>query len=393
MNAADKSAQHILNRTAHERETAFVIACLRVFFGAPPTQLDGDDGVSVELVQEIARFNGVAGLLAAVSSHWRHLDCADALTGTFDAQRAIAFQRNASLLLECAAIHEELADERIDHVFLKGPLQQQHLYNSPFIKPSLDIDILVPREGFERAKRCLALAGYEIHPRFESSWWRLFLGEQTLVRTQPRPCAIDLHHRVQQPGCPSPRDTGLFVRETRTMTLAGTQFPVPTDRNIALLAGISVVKSLYGRQPSAGYVCDLRACISGLDARAQDMLIGYAEAQGLRETLLLACRACFALLGPREGPLAAAARREMTDLDDTRLVTMVVAPWRAALEWPARRRVLWELCGRSPRRYVAEAAWAGAAEVSRRMAERGGRAHDRAGGPAAKMPAAPADSG
>ena len=34
---------------------------------------------------------------------------------------------------------------------------------------------------------------------------------------------------------------------------------------------------------------------------------------------------------------------------------MVTAPWLSSLRWPQRRTVLWELCGRAPVRYLAEA--------------------------------------
>jgi hypothetical protein len=49
---------------------------------------------------------------------------------------------------------------------------------------------------------------------------------------------------------------------------------------------------------------------------------------------------------------------------------MVIAPWLSSLRWPQRRTVLWELCGREPVRYLAEAGWAASADLSRRIFER-----------------------
>ena len=65
---------------------------------------------------------------------------------------------NAACIGDSIAIHRVLRDRKVDFVFLKGPFQQQLLYGDHFMKPSGDVDILVPPAGFIAARDLAAVA-------------------------------------------------------------------------------------------------------------------------------------------------------------------------------------------------------------------------------------------
>ncbi|TIV62893.1 MAG: hypothetical protein E5V89_32465, partial [Mesorhizobium sp.] len=231
---------------------------------------------------------------------------------------------------------------RVDFVFLKGPLQQQLLYGDHFMKPSGDVDILVSPAGFSAAREALRSAGYEVAGKSRSVWWVRFLGEQHMVRDDGvRAATVDLHHRLQQPGSPSPRDIDGFLRRRREVTVAGAAMPLISASDMLLLSCISVAKAFFNREPCAGYVCDVRAAASRLSEAEQQKVLDHAAGQGLADTLLLGLRAADVLLGGTATLLSDRAVRILARIDNADLFHMVIAPWLSSLRWPQRRTVLW----------------------------------------------------
>jgi hypothetical protein len=278
---------------------------------------------------------------------------------------------NAACLMDSMAIHQALRDRQIDFVFLKGPFQQHLLYDDHFMKPSGDVDILVSPAGFSRARDALRSIGYEVSGKSRSVWWVRFLGEQHMIRgSGPKSSTVDLHYRLQQPGSPSPRDADGFLRRKRLVEITGTGVPFTSVADTLMLSCISVAKALFNREPCAGYVCDIRASANRLDEADQRRVLDAAVSQGLDDTLLLGLRAADVLLGGTDTLLSERAKPILSRIGNEDLLNMVIAPWLSSLRWPQRRTVLWELCGRAPVRYLAEAGWAASADISRRIFER-----------------------
>lgn len=358
-------------------EIAYVQACLRLFFAASPGASAGEtpmSTVSVANVADIARLNKVATFVLKALSRSPGERPPD-LFQWLDTYRRRTMAMNSSCIMDSMAIHTALDDRNIDFVFLKGPFQQQLLYGDHFMKPSGDVDILVSSSGFFKARDALRAIGYEVAGKSRSVWWVRFLGEQHMIRTAGLTSStVDLHYRLQQPGSPSPRDTDGFLRRKRPIEIAGATMPFISASDTLLLSSISVAKALFNREPCAGYVCDVRASASRLSTTEQQNLLDYATEQGLVDTLLLGLRAADVLLGGAGTLLSERATRILSRIGNEDLLNMVIAPWLSSLRWPQRRTVLWELCGRAPVRYMAEAGWAASADLSRRIFERpGGR--------------------
>jgi hypothetical protein len=355
-------------------EVAYVQACLRLFFASGAGAAAGETStpaISLVNIADIARLNKVATFVLKALSRAPAGKAPSELLGWLDAYRRRTVSMNSCCIMDSMAIHQVLRDKHIDFVFLKGPFQQRLLYGDHFMKPSGDVDILVSPAGFFKAREALRSIGYEIAGKSRSVWWVRFLGEQHMVGgSGSKPSTVDLHYRLQQPGSPSPRNPDGFLRRKRLVEVAGVGVPFISASDTLLVSCISVAKAFFNREPCAGYVCDVRASASRLSEAEQQNVLDYAAEQGLVDTLLLGLRAADVLLGGAGTLLSERATRILARIDNADLFHMVIAPWLSSLKWPQRRTVLWELCGREPVRYLAEAGWAASADLSRRIFER-----------------------
>ncbi|RNJ43821.1 hypothetical protein B5V01_14325 [Mesorhizobium erdmanii] len=352
-------------------EIAYVRACLRLYFsGAAAAAGDVSmPNLSAAAVADIARLNKVATFVLKVLSRAPVGERPAELFQWLDTYRRRTVSMNAACLMDSMVIHQALRDRQIDFVFLKGPFQQHLLYDDHFMKPSGDVDILVSPAGFSRARDALRSIGYEVSGKSRSVWWVRFLGEQHMIRGNG-PSTVDLHYRLQQPGSPSPRDADGFLRRKRLVEITGTEVPFTSAADTLMLSCISVAKALFNHEPCAGYVCDIRASANRLGEADQQRVLDAAVSQGLDDTLLLGLRAADVLLGATGTLLSERAKPILSRIGNEDLLNMVIAPWLSSLRWPQRRTVLWELCGRAPVRYLAEAGWAASADISRRIFER-----------------------
>lgn len=256
----------------------------------------------------------------------------------------------------------------IGFVVLKGPLLLRALYGDYFARPSSDLDLLVDRHDYDRAAEVLRALGYAPAERCESRWWLHYLGEQHFVPPGRSLATVDLHHRVQQPGCPAPRETASYIGNGRRMALGSADIPVLSTIHACLLAAIGFVKAAFHREHSLRYLADLAAQILAMSEQERHVLDVVARAQGIRHLLAFAWDCAGALLPVALPP--APVRRPMRSLDPATLAAMSLSPEDPAIAWPKRRHLLWHLCdpigpfGRIGA-YAGEAGFAAAAEISR----------------------------
>lgn len=256
----------------------------------------------------------------------------------------------------------------LDFAVIKGPLQLQRLYGDYFVRPSSDIDLLVDRRDYDHAARLLHTIGYEEAARCKSRWWRYYLGEQHFLAADRTLATVDLHHRVQQPGCPAPRDLASYVGGASRVALGHAEVRVLSDIHACLLSAISFVKAVYHREQSMRYLCDLALMLRMMDEAELQRLEQTARAQGMCNLLSFAWQSAAGLLPMALPP--APQRNAAPLLEHAGLAAIALMPECAAIRWPKRRELLWYLCdpkgvlGRLGR-YSEEAAFAAAAELSR----------------------------
>lgn len=253
-------------------------------------------------------------------------------------------------------------------VVIKGPLQLHALYADYFVRPSSDIDLLVAREDYDRAARVLGTLGYQPAERCRSRWWTHYLGEQHFMADDKALATVDLHHRIQQPGCPAPHELQSYIDEARRVALGHAAVPVLSTVHACLLTAVSFVKAVYHREHSMRYLCDMAVMLRAMSEADCISLRQTADAQGLRNQLIFAWRCAVDLLPVALPPIP--PRKESSPIAPEMMAEMILSPDSTGIDWPKRRELLWHLC--DPRGalgrvgpYAREASFAAAAELSR----------------------------
>ncbi len=259
-----------------------------------------------------------------------------------DQARARAAVSNGRVMALARLAFPALAAANIPALAFKGPFQHRALHGDPFFCRSGDLDLLVAREDFGAALEALGRLGFA--PREDTSaWWRTMLGEVHLVHRQGG--VIDLHHRLQQPGCPPPRDIGAFLRQAARESLVGVEIAVPTRPQAVLIAALNFIKEFAHRRPSARYAYDVAAGILAMGEARRRAFAALAEEQRLEGTVGLAAALCERIFGitlQLAAPLRRADLPEWAEREG--LLAMVFDPDAPTTPWPRRRTVLWAMC-------------------------------------------------
>lgn len=354
-------------------ELELVKACLRGYFD-PSAKPIGEvrPDASDRSFFAILRLNKVARIADVSMARSGSNAPGDYLPAAFDAYRRRTLSLNLASLSATFTAAGALRARGLPFVMMKGPVQQKLIYADPFIKPAGDVDIVVGAKDFETAKAALGTVGYSVSSQSASSWWSKFLGEQHMTSpSKPEASTLDLHYRLQQPGSPSPHGTDQFLARRQSVAISGHEVDFMSDMDLVLVASMSVAKALFNREPSGGYVCDVRAATLRLGSdEAGEPLLEHARRAGLLHTVLFGLRAADVLLGPWQGSLPAHSQQALARVGDKDLASMILAPWLPGLKWPKRRHILWDLCGGDSWRYASEGAWLVAADLGRRMVEK-----------------------
>jgi hypothetical protein len=341
-----------------------VVAALRSAMGNSASPVPPVPTAMVPDVLLIARQNKILSLLqnqlaATTGDDWPLADTAATMA------------TNSALLRELCGLVPRLQAAELKFLVIKGPVQQRLIHGTFFQRPAADLDILVKAEDFPRAKLLLADLGYDLAT--PSVWWRSVLGEEHFRKRAVPYLAVDLHHRVHQPGAPAPYDAARLFSNTETVVFDGTQIPTLTALDAMLLCTISIAKALYNREPCAAYLCDLYVWLMAGAPRAVGSFLSTARSAGLGGHAVLALGLMNALFD-RYSTTETGRERALPNIAQQELLRMILVPRDPATRWPRRRDMLWELCERQPARYGREFARVLGSELTRRLFERGAAA-------------------
>lgn len=257
----------------------------------------------------------------------------------------LTLRMNTANLLSMRAILPLFEAAGIQLAVFKGPVVQQLVYGTPFARPSSDIDLLVAPADFQRSRPILEAAAYDLAAECHSFWWRVGLGEQHFLGRGPAATTVDLHHRVQQPGCPLPRFMGSLISDRMTVKVASQTIATFSPIHSHLLMAMSFVKALHHREPAARYVVDFVAYGAKQSPTHWTDLLYEARRQGLENTVALTLRVCH-LLFPGQSTLPPPSARVLPALPDAVLWDMTLHPSLEGLAWPKRRTLLHALYDR-----------------------------------------------
>lgn len=270
----------------------------------------------------------------------------------FSTQRAQAARARAMLVNSRAMGLARVAfpcleRHHIPAIAFKGPFHQRQLYGDWFVRRSNDLDLLVARPRFEEALSALASVGFTMR-QGTSQWWKISLGE--VHCDYPGGGVIDLHYRLQQPGCPAPRHSEDFIDTAETQQLGETAIPVPSLQHALLISALNFCKELFHRKPSARYAFDFAAGILRLPPGATREFAALVRRQGLEGPVGFTSAACERLFGPLPCLIGEAERRPIPAAwaQHAQLARLVFTPDAQGLLWPRRRALLWQFCGGKP---------------------------------------------
>ena len=247
--------------------------------GIPPSQSERE----LEAAIGLARANKLSFV---VTKYLNLNDLNSHLRNAINAERLAIAQLNGHVLHTASKIGELFEAEKIPYFFFKGPIQQKLLHGDFFVKPSADLDVLVHRRDFRRAREALQGAGYVIPLSRNSLWWTFFLGEQPFKLNGGASPSVDLHHRLQQPGCPTPRRLSYFFDNLEMVNVGSRALPTANVSAVALISAMNLLKAVYHREPAGSYAFDLLMALTQLDRDHISKLLLDAAALGLHGTLL-----------------------------------------------------------------------------------------------------------
>lgn len=258
----------------------------------------------------------------------------------------------------------------IPAIVFKGPVFHHQLHGDYFFRLSSDLDLLVPRRDFAAALEILKNRGFAPKDGDDGHWWRNSLGELHLVHPDRSQCVIDLHYRVQQPGCPAPRHMEEFIVDPVVQEIGREFVATLCPEKALVLSCISLVKGLVHHEPSGKHAFDVAVGLMKLDGGQRGAFLAIARRQGLLNTVVLAAHATesvFDIHLPIPGELRPESGSPISSMP---LVDMVLRPHHEQLEWPRRRALLWAMCdGESTlaksARFAQEAARAAKGELQR----------------------------
>jgi len=285
----------------------------------------------------------------------------------FDQHKLTAFYNNSMILRETLRVCGLLERARVRHVVVKGPLQQNLIYGDYFVRAALDIDVLVHRGDYVRARTALQGGDYTLLS--PSIWWWAFLGEQHFDRPGVPGSSVDLHWSLHQPGTPASREAGRFIDEARRVRHNGVDIPILSDRHAALLAVISIAKALYNREPAGAHLLDLFAMLKSGAPEVVGSFMAEARQCGLGGHAAIALRALGHIFDADFSP-SANGRPVLPGTTPDELVGLMFTPEAPGLKIARRRTLVWEFCDRNLWRYGLELGRMGAAQVALKMFER-----------------------
>ncbi len=263
------------------------------------------------------------------------------VSDTVAAFRRLTAEMNGANLLLMRRLSVVLAKLPVAVVVYKGVVLQTDLYATPFARPASDVDLLTAPSDYDRVATALEAAGYRLDPHTDTLWWRRFLAEQQF-RGAADAQSIDLHHRIQQPGCPMPRRPGRLIASAAPQRFLGGEVLTFRPDHALLVAAMSLAKALHHREPAGRYVGDVDRMLRRLPPQTWTAVRREAEILGLSRTLDLAVRCVDAVFGP---VTTCPGRPILSDVSDGDLQSMLLAPAQAA-NWVRRRRLLRALCDR-----------------------------------------------
>jgi hypothetical protein len=217
---------------------------------------------------------------------------------------AAAFQQRRDALLREAI--EALAAASVDVLVIKGAALAHTIYPEPYVRPRVDVDVLVDRADLARASRVLEAGGWLRDVESDAEWMSGQRHYTKALGSSGRVERLDLHWRVVNPMVFADALSFADLRERAVpVTSLGPSARTPAIGDALLLACLHRLAH-HADDPSAPallWLHDISLLAARLDTAARSRFLAIAGRPALRG----ACRAGLAEAADRLGSAAAAA--------------------------------------------------------------------------------------
>lgn len=217
---------------------------------------------------------------------------------------AAAFQERRDALLREAI--EALAAASADVLVIKGAALAHTIYPEPYVRPRVDVDLLVDRADLARADRVLEAEGWLRDAESDAEWVSGQRHYTKALGSSGRVERLDLHWRVVNPLVFAEALSFAELRE-RAVPVAslGPSARTPAIGDALLLACLHRLAHHADdtSAPALLWLHDISLLVARLDAAGRSRFFAIAGRPSLRQ----ACRAGLAEAADRLGSTAAAA--------------------------------------------------------------------------------------
>jgi len=180
-------------------ETRLLMACTGEGSAARAALREAAARVDWEGALELARAHRFGPLLAARLRADPAIAVPAPVRARLEQLYLTAAARGARLLTELRRVVDLLAAAGVESLPMRGPVLAQQLYADPHVRPSDDLDLLVPLEALARARAALVAGGYEpvraVPADAEEGYWRA--GGALMMRGREGGCELDLHGMLE----------------------------------------------------------------------------------------------------------------------------------------------------------------------------------------------------
>jgi hypothetical protein len=176
---------------------------------------------------------------------------------------------------------EMLAGAGVPSSVLKGLPLAQRYWGDAFARPSVDVDLLVTKSDYQRARSALLTGGFAVREEWVPAWYltRWFYHE-TFEGSGPLAIAVELHWDVVRPGLGDADVAGLLAAN-EPVTVAGRQLPAPGPAWQLFVVALHAVHEFFG----ARHLLDVALVARALDAAAWETAVELAAAARLGPSL------------------------------------------------------------------------------------------------------------
>lgn len=276
----------------------------------------------------------------------------------YAASRLIAMRQR----FECARLLDALGRDGIEALPLKGMALREHVYPDPALRPSGDVDLLVPPAAAARAEEVLQRLGYVADEReIPAAWYRPENSHHLAPYRLPgREVLIEIHWGLAPPGAGLRINVEAVWERATAGEIAGrpVRLLAPEDLLLHLALHATVLTRFLTR---LRHLVDVAETVRHFGARLDwGLLASRAREWRGQAELYTILRGADALLGLPEVPpaawtwlrpagfaearVAAFGRRVLAlgclDLDSNAWATDYVAAFALAESWPEKIRLL-----------------------------------------------------